>query len=499
MKAGTLIGTEETAGPGAPRASATLPPMKAGMLIAGEETPARSGLEFAVFSPSTGLEIGRVARGDAADVARAVGSARQGFERWSALAPSARERPLLAAAQRIEAEPERFLDLLIDESGSTISKARFEIAAAADLLRAAAGEARRLYGDTLPSERPGRLSLVLREPMGVVAAIAPFNAPLALLAKMVAFPLAAGNAVIAKPSEATPLVALAFARLLGECGLPPGVLDVVTGLGSEAGAALVSHPEVEAVTFTGSTRAGIDIAAAGARGLKRIHLELGGSNPLLVLEDQPVAPAARIAAAGAFFHAGQVCMASTRVIAVRPLGRALAEALAAEAAALHLGDLRDPRTAYGPLINASALAKVDRHVADARARGAGLLTGGRALDGLRYAPTVLLGVSPESLVWREETFGPVAAVVEASDLDHAIALANDSRYGLSAGVLTRDLARGLAAARRIRAGAVHVGTHSYQTEALAPIGGLGHSGIGRSGGKYSVAHFTELKWVTFEG
>jgi aldehyde dehydrogenase (NAD+) len=467
-----------------------------GHFIADAEVPGTTLFED--LNPSTGEVYALAARGDAATAAQAVVAAQEGFRCWSALPPAARERALLAAADRIEAEAERLMDMVIDESGSTITKARAEVAYSASLMRTAAGEARRLYGDTFPNDRPHRLSLVLREPLGVVAAISPFNAPLSLLVKMIAFALAAGNAVIAKPSEETPAIAVELAHLLHQAGLPPGAFNVVTGFGPEVGMALVESPDVQGIAFTGSTATGIAIAQAAVRGMKRMQLELGGKNPLLVLRDVDVAEAAAIAAVGAFFHAGQICMAGARLIVEQPIARPFAEALAAKARSLHLGDLRDPRTAYGPLINDRSLAKVERHVAEAVAAGAELLTGGRVHHGRVYAPTVLWEPPRTCAAWCEETFGPVATVVAAADLEEAIALANDSAYGLSAGILTHDLQRGLAAARRLRCGAVHLGMHSFQSDALAPVGGVGLSGLGRSGGKYSVEHFTELKWISVE-
>ncbi len=467
-----------------------------GHFIAGAETPGAT--HFEDLNPDTGAVFALAGRGNATTAAQAVAAAQEGLRGWATLAPAARERVLLAAADLLEAEAERLVDVLIDESGATITKARAEVAYSASLLRTAAGEARRLYGDTFPNDRPHRLSLVIRQPLGVVAAISPFNAPLSLLVKMVSFALAAGNAVIAKPSEETPAIAVELAHLLHRAGMPAGAFNVVTGYGAEVGMALVEAPDVQGIAFTGSTATGVAIAQAAARGMKRLQLELGGKNPLLVLRDVDLDEAAAIAAVGAFFHGGQICMSSARIIVEQPLARPFAEALARAAAALHLGDLRDPRTAYGPVINARSLAKVERHVAEAVAAGAELLTGGRVHHGRVYAPTVLWEPPRACAAWCEETFGPVTAVVAADDLEEAIALANDSAYGLSAGILTNDLQRGLTAARALRCGAVHLGMHSFQSDALAPVGGVGMSGLGRSGGKYSVEHFTELKWISVE-
>lgn len=432
------------------------------------------------------------------DAEAGVNAASSAFKAWSGLPPSERERVLLRAADIIEQSSIKLIDLLIDESGSTQSKARFEVNYTASLLRTAAGEARRLYGDTFPNDKPQRISLVIREPLGVVVAITPFNAPLVLLAKMTAFPLAAGNTVVAKPSEETPLIAVRFAELLSAAGMPDGVFNVITGYGRECGEALAQHPQVQGIALTGSTTTGQRIGAIAAAGMKRVQLELGGDNPLLVLADADPKKSADIAAVGAFYHAGQICMASTRIIVERAIAHEFAEALATKAASLHLGDLRDQRTAYGPLINSRALARVDSYVRDALANGAELLSGGQAATGLTYKPTVLWRGKHISRPQCGEVFGPVATIYPVDDLEAALALANDSEHGLSAGVLTNDLVRGLTAARRIRCGAVHLGMHSFQSDTLAPIGGFGLSGIGRSGGKYSVAHFTELKWISVE-
>lgn len=469
-----------------------------GHFIHGREVPAASGETFPSVAPMSGDILGYAARGTEADVEVAVSSAQEAFASWSSLPPARRERILLECANAVEAHHDRLLNLLIDESGSTIVKARYELLYTASVLRAAAGEVRRLYGDTLPNEKPHRLSMVVREPVGIVAVISPFNAPLALLAKMAAFPLGAGNTVIAKPSEETSLIAVEFAKVLYEAGLPSGVFNVVTGCGSECGEPLVKHPGVRGVAFTGSTATGIKVGHIAIQTLKRLQLELGGKNPLLVLGDMDMIKAAEIAVVGAFSHSGQICMSSARIIVEAPHGLTFAHALAKKAASLYLGDLRDERTAYGPLINQRAVEKVLRHVQLARAGGGQVITGGNVDHGLVFQPTVIYNPPRWGECWEEETFGPVALVTEVSSLEEMIAIANESQYGLSAGILTNDLKRGLSAARQIRCGAVHLGTHSFQSDPMAPIGGYGMSGIGRSGGKYSIEHFTELKWISVE-
>lgn len=468
-----------------------------GMIIGGRRQPARSAALFEVLAPEDGRVLAQVARAAAADVDLAVAAARRGFVEWSTLPPREREAALLRAADLVAAEGEaRFLDNLIDESGSVIGKARHEIAYTVDLLRTAAGEARRLYGDTFPNDSPGRLSMVFREPLGVVAVISPYNAPLSLLVKMAAFPLAAGNSVVIKPSEETPLTALAFAELLLESGIPAAAINVVTGFGAECGAPLAEHAGIDCIALTGSTATGIAIGSRAMARMRRCQLELGGKSALLVLRDADPQEAARVAAQGIFTHAGQICMANSRIVVERPIYDLFVAALKAAAEEIYLGDLRDERTRYGPLINRRAVDKVMAHIDQAVAGGACLLTGGEIHHGLTVAPTVLLEPDRGGGVWREESFGPVACVVAVDSLDEAIAVANDSDYGLSAAVLTHNIQWGFKAARGIHSGSVHIGMHAFQSNALAPIGGYGLSGIGKSGGRYSTEEFTELKWVS---
>jgi aldehyde dehydrogenase (NAD+) len=469
------------------------------MFIDGTAVAASDGETFDVLAPATEKIIGHAPRAKPVDVDAAVSAARLGANRWLALTPAQREGVLLKAAEIIAENGEaRFLDTLIDESGSTINKARGEIAYSVDLLRTAAGEARRLYGDTFPNDRNDRVSMVFREPLGVVAVVAPYNAPLSLTVKMSAFPLAAGNSVVLKPSEETPLTSMAYARVLHEAGMPEGVINVVTGLPAECGAPLVTHDDIDCIALTGSTATGVTVGTEGMRRMKRMQLELGGKSAILVLDDVDPVEAAAIVADGMFAHAGQICMANSRIVVEAGVYDTFCAALKDRLEALSLGDQRDPSSAYGPLINRSALEKVQAHQDDALARGAKLLTGGKVHAGLIYEPTIVLEPPRDSTLWRDESFGPIASLVKATDFDDAIAIANDSDYALSAAVLTRDVKKAFSAARRVRAGSVHIGMHSFQSNALAPIGGFGMSGIGKSGGHYSTEEFTELKWVSVE-
>lgn len=470
-----------------------------GVFIDNQSAPAAGAEEFDVHAPADGRVLGRAARGTPADIDRGVAAARKAFDSWNQMAPREREAALLRIADALDTEGEaRLLDLIIDESGSTITKARGEIAYGADLMRAAAGEARRLYGETFPNDRPDRTSMVFREAIGVAGILSPYNAPLALLIKMTAFPLAAGNTLVVKPSEETPLTALAFAQLAADAGLPPGVMNVVPGFGAECGQALTSHPDVDVLALTGATETGRKVGATAMQSMRHVQLELGGKNPLLVLEDADPVAAAAIAAQGIFSHAGQICMANSRIIVDRKIAGAFRSALKDAANALPIGPLREPGTVYGPLINQAAVDKIAGQQAEANKAGASLLCGGKVRDGLVYEPTILENVPRDCALWREESFGPIACLVEVDGLDAAIAAANDTQYGLSAGVLTHNVQWGFQAARRIRAGSVHIGMHPFQSNAMAPIGGYGLSGLGRSGGQYSTQEFTEVKWVSVE-
>ncbi|WNC72202.1 aldehyde dehydrogenase family protein [Thalassotalea psychrophila] len=469
------------------------------LFINGQDVAPASGNYFDVLNPSNEQLYAKVAQANSADVEQAINIAKSGYKTWSKAAPKVREAALLKAADLIEQQGmARLLDILIDESGSAISKARFEILYTVDLLRTAAGEARRLYGDTFPNDNPDRISMVLRHPLGVVAVVSPYNAPLALLTKMVAFPLAAGNSVVIKPSEETPVIALEFAKMLVEAGVPSEVIHVVTGFGLECGAPLVEHQDIDCIALTGSTQTGQHIGGVAMKRMVKAQLELGGKSAALVLPDVDPKKAAAIVAQGIFTHGGQICMANSRVIVHSDIYQDFIEALKAEAESLQVGDLRDDNTIYGPLINRNAVEKIQQHVDSAVAAGATILTGGSVKSGLIYQPTVLVDSPNTCSAWTEESFGPLTNVVKADSLEQAIDIANDSKFGLSASVLTKNMNWAMTAVRGIDAGSVHVGMHSFQSNALAPIGGSKLSGVGRSGGAYSTEEFTDVKWVSIE-
>jgi aldehyde dehydrogenase (NAD+) len=353
-------------------------------------------------------------------------------------------------------------------------------------------------GELLPSDH-GKVSMVVREPVGVVSVITPWNFPLLLSMRAVAFALAVGNAVVLKPSEETPLAGgVLVAKIFEAAGLPPGLLNVVTcsrDRVAEVGEVIVGHPAVGAVSFTGSTVVGREIAALGGRHLKRVALELGGKDALIVLDDADLDRAVGAATFGSFMHAGQICMATERILVDAAIAEEFTERFVAKAAELDVGDPHS--NVIGPVINAKQADKIRRHIDDAVAQGASVRTGG-GNDGLFFEPTVLDRVAPDMSVWTEETFGPVAPVVTVSGEEEAIKLANDSEYGLSAGIITADEERGLSVARRLETGMAHVNDTSVYDEPNAPFGGVKNSGVGRHGGKAAIEAFTRTRWLTLE-
>jgi vanillin dehydrogenase len=470
------------------------------LFVNGEWRGAEGGAKFAVYNPSTGDVWRHVADASRADARRAIEAAAEAGAAWAALPHTERARYLLKAADVLEARQQDFVDALIDEGGSWVGKSLFETGYAAGLYRAAAAAAYQSTGEILPSEH-GKVSLVMREPLGVVAVISPWNFPLLLSSRGFTVALAVGNSVVLKPSEETPVAGgLLIAEVLEEAGFPKGVFNVVTCSREhvgEVGDELVENPNVRGVSFTGSTAVGRQIAAKAGGLLKKACLELGGKDALLVLEDADLEQAVNAATFGTFMHQGQICMSVERIIVERAVAKEFTDHFVANVKRLKVGNPREMGNVIGPIINSKQLAKIVAQVEDAVAKGAKLLCGGKS-HGLYYEPTVLAEVRPDMSVFREETFGPVAPIVIAEDLEQAIALANDSDYGLSAGIITRDEERGLMVARRLRTGMAHVNDSSVNDEPHVPFGGVRSSGLGRHGGRASIEMFTETRWVTLE-
>jgi acyl-CoA reductase-like NAD-dependent aldehyde dehydrogenase len=471
----------------------------ADLFIGGSWVPAVSGRRFDDFDPWDRSVFASVASGDAEDARLAVEAAQAAFPVWSSWSPSSRQQVFLRAAQLLAARAAAVVDLLAAETGCGIVFARIQIDFCLALLRQAAALPYASPGHLVPSDIAGTQALAVRRPVGVVAAIAPWNAALVLAGRAVVGPLALGNTVVLKPSEESPLTGGTFwASLLAEAGLPDGALNVVTHAPGEASmiaSELVSHPLVRRVSFTGSTGTGRRLAESAARHLKRSVLQLSGSNPLLVLADASLPLAVTAATFGAFVHQGEVCMCVRRIIVDRSVASPFISGFVDRVAGLPVGDPRDPATVVGPLINEWAHALISRRVSEAVSLGATVLTGGSAV-GPCYRPTVLTDVPPAAEIAFEETFGPVALIEVVDGPDEAVARANASRFGLTAGIISADVYRSLGLAQQLSAGIVHVNDQTVNDEPQMPFGGLKDSGWGRFGLGFTAEEFTDQQWIT---
>jgi vanillin dehydrogenase len=450
-----------------------------------------------VVNPANQRPFARIFMAQEQHMRAAIDAAEGAKKSWGATVAAQREGILMRAADELEKASEEMIELLIDEAGSTFGKAHFEIPFAANLVRSIAGEARRIHGDVFPSDVPGLISMAIRRPLGVVAGISPFNFPVVLSLKKVAFALACGNTFVLKPSEETSLVGLKLAEIFERAGVPAGVFNVVPGDGRAMAQVLYADPRVKLISFTGSTKVGRIIATECAKRGKRVVLEMGGKSPLIVLKDADLDYAVNTACFGIFIHQGQICMAGSRIIVEAPIYEEFLKRFAAKAQTMKVGDPRDPYTVIGPLIRSSQCPMIDKKIKDAVASGARLLTGG-TYEGNFYRPTVLADVTPEMSAFRDELFGPVAAVTKANDGDHALMLANSSTYGLSSAVLTNDLQVAMRFALELEAGMVHLNGPTIHDEATVPFGGVKDSGMGREGGRWSTDEMTEVKWVTIQ-
>ncbi len=450
-----------------------------------------------VLNPANQKPFARIFMAQAQHMHAAIDAADAAKAAWGNSPAALREKILHRAADELESATNDIVDLLIGEGGSTFGKAHFEVPFAANMLRSIAGEARRVQGDVFPSDVSGLLSLAIRRPLGVVAGISPFNFPVVLALKKVAFALATGNTFVLKPSEETSLVGLKLAEIFERAGLPPGVLNVVPGDGPTLARVLFDDPRVKLISFTGSTAVGRLIAVECAKKGKRVILEMGGKSPLIVLKDADVDYAVDTACFGIFIHQGQICMAGSRIIVEAPIYETFLQRFAAKAKTLQMGDPRDPHTVIGPLIRSSQCQMIDRKIKEAAAAGARVLTGG-TYEGNFYQPTVVADVTPNMAAFRDELFGPVATVTRADSADHALALANNSSYGLSSAVLTNDLQLAMRFALELESGMVHLNGPTVHDEPTVPFGGVKDSGSGREGGRWSVDEMTEVKWVTIQ-
>ncbi len=467
------------------------------LFIDGEYKPAESGKMADSLNPATGEVYASVHQAGVVDAKKALDAAQAGFQVWSQMPAAAREAVMLKAADVMAARQQEMMDVLIDEAGCTMLKAGFEASHTPDFVRAMAGEARRVIGETFESNLPGVFSYSIRKPLGVVLAISPFNFPLLLAIRKIGWALAAGNAVILKPSEVTPVVGLKLAEIFHEAGLPPGVLNVIPSTGGDLGDTLIADKRVKLVTFTGSTKVGALIAAEAAKNHTRCGLELGGKNPLIVLDDADIDYAVDTAAFSNYFHQGQICMTGSRVIVEQGIYDQFCEKFAAKVCQLKVGNPRDPEVIIGPLIRPTQPQFIKDQLDQAVAEGARLLTGGTFVDSF-FHPTVVADVTQQMSIFRTECFGPVAAVIKATDYENALEIANDCEYGLSSAVITNDLQKAMAISRGIEAGMCHINGPTVRDEAVVPFGGIKNSGMGREGGRYAMEEVTEVKWVTIQ-
>ena len=477
-----------------------MPIVETGLCLGGIERPARSGRVFDRHDPLTRDVVTRAAAASVEDALEAVEAAAAAAPAWAALGPTARRAKLTAAAMAMEANAAKFVDAMMAEIGATEGWARFNLALAAGMIREAAAITTQIGGEVIPSDKPGCLAMALREPAGVVLGIAPWNAPIILGVRAIAVPLACGNTVVLKASEQCPRTHALIVQAFVQAGFDGGVVNLITNAPEDAGAvvgAMIDHPAVRRINFTGSTAVGRIIARRAAEHLKPVLLELGGKAPLLVLDDADLGEAVRAAAFGAFMNQGQICMSTERIIVVDAVAEKFVQLFAAKAATLAAGDPRAGKTPLGAVIDRKTVAHVGVLIDDALAEGAVLAAGGEA-DGVLMQATVIDHVTPQMKLFREESFGPVVAIVRARDEAHAIELANDTEYGLSAAVFTRDTARGLRVARQIKSGICHINGPTVHDEAQMPFGGVKASGYGRFGGKAGIDAFTELRWITIE-
>lgn len=458
-------------------------------------------MQFERHNPLTGAVASSAQAMQAAEIPAIAARAGAGFPIWAEMGPNARRAVLMKAASALEARAEAFVEAMMGEIGATRGWAMFNLTLAASMVREAAALTTQIAGEVIPSDKPGCLAMALREPVGVILGIAPWNAPIILGVRAIATPLACGNAVILKASEQCPRTHALIIEAFADAGFPEGVVQVVTNAPADAGAvvgALIDAPEVRRINFTGSTTVGRIIARRAADHLKPCLLELGGKAPLIVLEDADLDEAVKAAAFGAFMNQGQICMSTERIIVVDAIADEFARRFKAKVETLTVGDPREGTTPLGAVVDAKTVAHCRTLVDDALAHGASLLVGGETTHNVLMPAHVVDGVTREMKLFRDESFGPVVGVIHARDEAHAIELANDSDYGLSAAVFTRDTARGLRVARQIRSGICHINGPTVHDEAQMPFGGVGASGYGRFGGKAGIDSFTELRWITME-
>jgi len=475
--------------------------MQTQLIIDNVTRDARGGRTFERRNPLTGDLVTEGAAASVEDAVDAVESAAAAFATWSTTGPTARRAVLLKAADVMESRAQEFVEAMMAEVGAAAAWAGFNVFLTAQLFREAAGLATQIQGETIPTDKPGTLSMTVRQPAGVVLSMAPWNGAGVLAARAIAYPIVCGNTVVFRASETSPRTHSIIAEVMHEAGLPAGVLNFLTNSPEDSDRvveAIIAHPAVRRINFTGSTGVGRIIAEKAARHLKPVLLELGGKAPLVVLDDADIDGAVNAAVFGSFMYQGQICMSTERFVVDETVADEFVAKFAARARSLAAGDpLKDPGCIVGPMIRADSGTRINGLIDDAVSKGAEVVAGGHA-DGAAMSATIVDKVAPQMDIYDQETFGPITTVVRVSGVEEAVQVANDTEYGLAAAVFGRDTTRALQVAMRIQAGCVHVNGATLQNEAQAPYGGMKGSGYGRFDGRAVINEFTELKWITVE-
>ncbi|MFM1884986.1 MAG: hypothetical protein RL026_143 [Pseudomonadota bacterium] len=470
------------------------------LLINGQDVDARGGARFERKSPITGQVVSVAAAAGVDDVNAAIAAAQAAFPAWARTSPLKRRELLNAAAAKLRAKAPEFSRLCIEETGAIAGWGFFNTAFAATIIEEAAAMTTQVIGETIPSDHTDTLSLGLRVPTGVCVGMAPWNAPVILGVRSIAMALACGNTTVMKASELSPMVHRLIVDAFVEAGFPAGTVNFITHSAADAPAvveALIAHDAVRRVNFTGSSRVGRIVGMLSGKYLKPCLLELGGKAPLLVLDDADLDEAVAAAAFGAFMHQGQICMSTERIIVADKVYDAFLAKFVAKARSLKVGDpAQGGQFPIGACVDAKTVDHVKELIADAVAKGATVACGGTGSGGAFFEPTVVSGVAKGMRIYGEESFGPVVGVLRARDTEHAVELANDCEYGLSAAVFSQNITTALNVARRIDSGICHINSPTVQDEANMPFGGTKASGVGRFGGAAGVAEFTDLRWIS---
>lgn len=470
------------------------------LLIAGRDVSAAKSATFDRINPISGEVATRAAAASVEDARAAGDAAAAAYPAWSATGPNERRAKLNRAADLLESSASQFAALVTNETGATGGWGHFNVHLAATMLREAAAMTTQISGEVVPSDVPGSLAMAIRQPVGVVLGIAPWNAPIILGVRAIAVPLACGNSVVLKASEVCPATHRLIGAVLVEAGLGGGIVNVVTNDAKDSEAiaeALISHPAVKRINFTGSTRVGRIIATLGAKYLKPVLLELGGKAPLIVLDDADLDCAVNATVFGGFANSGQICMSTERVIVDEKVADQFVAKLTARVTALPTGDPRKGNYVLGSVVGRSTVERLQRLIDDATAKGAKVLCGGENDDTIMKG-IIVDRVTPDMALFREESFGPQVSITRVKSADEAVKLANDTEYGLSAALFSGNVARAIELAKRIESGICHINGPTVHDEAQMPFGGLKASGYGRFGGKAAIDEFTELRWISIQ-